>query len=463
MKSFIEPSLLQNMKHNIGKHSSNDVSTNTLTHDDYSKSRTMAILEGISARVIFGFTTGAFLTGYLKYIGADDDLCGKIAAIPTLAGTIQFLSPLLLEKLNRRKSIITVFNFLHRLLLVLLVVVPLIPVSIEARLYIIGGVYFISNLLVHAVNPATTTLMISIVPQKMRGRFFSVRERYLIFISSVVNVVIGGILDKFELKGKTYEGYIVMFAVAFVALVMNIVGYLMIKEPPLPSKQSKISFKKLFTLPLKEKRFRKIIILFFMWGLSLNFSSPFFSVYMVSKLKLSYTFITISGLLNALTYVITVSIWGKIADRKSFTYIAMISIGLLGLTHTSWFFVSSGTFFIYPLVVLLQILSGLSWAGINISLYNIPYEYTPDEGRTVYLGFNAALSGLVGFAASMVAANMVGTMSGYKGNFIGLSVTQFQLIFLISGLLIIATSAYIRFAILKRDANPIKQQKINKK
>ena len=88
-------------------------------------------------------------------------------------------------------------------------------------------------------------------------------------------------------------------------------------------------------------------------------------------------------------------------------------------------------------------------AGINISLYNIPYEYTPDESRTVYLGFNAALSGLVGFAASMVASYMVGLMSDYKGNFIGLTVTQFQLIFLISGLLIIATSALIRFTILK--------------
>jgi MFS family permease len=291
--------------------------------------------------------------------------------------------------------------------------------------------------------------MISIVPQRMRGRFFSIRERYLIFISSVVNVVIGGILDRFELQGNTYEGYIVMFAVAFVAMILNLVGYLMIKEPPLPATQNKISFKKLFTLPLKEQRFRKIIVLFFMWGLSLNFSSPFFSVYMVSKLRLSYTFITVSGLLNALTYVITVSIWGKIADRKSFTYTAMLSIGLLGLTHASWFFVSKGSFLIYPLVILLQMLSGLSWAGINISLYNIPYEYTPDESRTVYLGFNAALSGLVGFAASMVASYMVGLMSDYKGNFIGLTVTQFQLIFLISGLLIIATSALIRFTILK--------------
>ena len=205
--------------------------------------------------------------------------------------------------------------------------------------------------------------MISIVPQRMRGRFFSIRERYLIFISSVVNVVIGGILDRFELQGNTYEGYIVMFAVAFVAMILNLVGYLMIKEPPLPATQNKISFKKLFTLPLKEQRFRKIIVLFFMWGLSLNFSSPFFSVYMVSKLRLSYTFITVSGLLNALTYVITVSIWGKIADRNHLHIQQCSQLVYWDLTHASWFSYQKEVFLIYPLVILLQMLSGLSWQG----------------------------------------------------------------------------------------------------
>ena len=96
-----------------------------------------------------------------------------------------------------------------------------------------------------------------------------------------------------------------------------------------------------------------------------------------------------------------------------------------------------------------HILGGISWAGIGISLYNIPYEYTPEDGRTVYLGFNAALSGLIGFISSMLASDMVGRMSDYNGIFLGLSITQFQLIFLISGQLTLVTAAYIWFAIIK--------------
>jgi len=420
-----------------------------MSEQDYEKSRLMMIFEGISARIIFGLTTGAFLTGYLKFLGADDELCGQVAAIPVLASIIQFFSPMFLEKLNRRKPIVTLCNALHRILLVLLVFIPILPVSVTIRLSITGALYLLSNLSVNIANPATTTLFISLVPQNMRGRFFSLREKYLIFISSVVNVVFGGVLDKFEVQGKTYEGYVLMFTIAFFAMIMNLIAYLSIREPVLPNNKNKISFKTLFTMPLKEKGFRKIIILFFLWGLSMNFSNPFYSVYMVSTLKISYTFITISGLVNSICYVIAVSIWGKLADKKSFTYTAMISIALLGLSFIIWFLAVEGAAFTYFVVMLVHILSGIAWAGINISLYNIPYEYTPDEGRTVYLGFNAALSGLIGFISSMIASYMVGAMSNYKGSFLGLPVTQFQLIFFASGVLTIATSAYIRFAILK--------------
>ena len=238
----------------------------SLSVNDYEKSRLMVILEGISARIIFGLTTGAFLTGYLKFLGADDELCGQIAAIPVLSSVIQFFTPMFLEKLNRKKPIVTFFNAFHRILLVLLVFVPILPVSVAIRLYITGGLYLLSNLMVNMVAPATTTMFISLVPQKMRGSFFSIREKYLIFISSVVNVVLGGILDQFELRGKTYEGYILMFAIVFIAMIMNLVSYLGIKEPPLSRTKSKISLKNLFTMPLKENRFRKIIILFFYGG-----------------------------------------------------------------------------------------------------------------------------------------------------------------------------------------------------
>ncbi|WP_252891291.1 hypothetical protein [Thermoclostridium stercorarium] len=86
----------------MDKHNNSSQNGFAMSLADYERSRLMAIIEGISARIIFGLTTGAFLTGYLKFLGADDDLCGLIAAIPGLASVIQFFSPMLLEKLSRK-------------------------------------------------------------------------------------------------------------------------------------------------------------------------------------------------------------------------------------------------------------------------------------------------------------------------------------------------------------------------
>ena len=428
-----------------------------LSITDYEKSRLMAVLEGISARIIFGFTTGAFLTGFLKYMGAEDKLCGQIAAIPVLAGVIQFISPIFLEKLNRRKPLVTCLNTLHRLLLVLMVFIPLLPLPMTDRLYLVAAMYLLSYLLLNIVAPASTTLIISLVPQGMRGKYFSTREIYLIFISSVMNIMMGRVVDHFEMTGNAYGGYTVMYGVAFMAMIMNLISFLKMKEPPLPSSQ-KLSLKKMFVMPFKEPRFKKIIFLFLIWGLSVNFSSPFFSVYMVSQLRLSYTFITICGCVNAVSYVAAVRMWGRIADKKSFTYSAMLSIALLGLTHFLWFFAGNGIALTGAIVITLHILSGISWGGVNISLLNIPYEYTPDEGRTVYLGFNAAISGLVGFLSSMLASWIVGAMDKYRADMFGMEMTQFQIIFAISGVLIMVAALYIRNVILK----PVKHNKLEK-
>jgi len=428
--------------------------TYVLAEKDYERSRFFAIIEGISARIIFGFTTGSFLAGYLKYLGAEDKLCGQISSLTVLAGIIQFFSPLVLEKLNRRKAIVTWFNAIHRFMLVMLVLVPVLPVSMIGRLYITAALYFVSHLVVNAASPATTNILISIVPQRMRGKYFSIREAYLIFGSSVLNIIMGKVLDVFDMQNKTYEGYLIMYSVAFAAMILNLVSYINIKEPPMPVQRKNINFKMLFSLPLNDERFTKIIILFFLWGLALNFASPFFSVYMVSKLELSYTFIMINGFLNSLSYVVSVRFWGRLADRSSFTYSAMLSITLLGIVHTLWFFVSPGSALLSPIIVFLHILSGISWGGVSISLFNVPYEYTPEEGRTVYLGFNAALSGLVGFLASILSSWMVGAMENYKAFVFGMTVTQFQLIFAISGLSAILTALFIRTKILLGQKTP---------
>jgi len=101
---------------------------------DLERNRLLCITEGASARTIFNLTTGAFLVGLLKAMGADDTVCGYIVPLPVLAAGIQFLSPITLESLKFRKKIILAGSLIHRLLLSSLIIIPFLPLGTALKL-----------------------------------------------------------------------------------------------------------------------------------------------------------------------------------------------------------------------------------------------------------------------------------------------------------------------------------------
>ena len=99
-------------------------STEPLSDRDYVTSRKFFIFEGATARSIAALTTGAFLAGFISYLGAGDSFNGIIAAIPVFSSIIQLVAPLVYEKLEKRKHIVAVLCLIHRLLLGLMVFIP---------------------------------------------------------------------------------------------------------------------------------------------------------------------------------------------------------------------------------------------------------------------------------------------------------------------------------------------------
>ncbi|MCX7772288.1 MAG: MFS transporter, partial [Clostridia bacterium] len=175
------------------------------------KNRFLGIVEGASARIIFNLTSGAFLVGLLKYMGANDTVCGYIIAIPVLAAVIQFLSPIVLESLPYRKTIITIGSMVHRVLLTLLIFAPFLPIGVNAKLWVAGGMFFVSYLAVSFVNPAISNMYVSFVPPNIRGKYFGQRESYCLLAATIVTLILGKVLDIYTDSGMETTGYIIIY------------------------------------------------------------------------------------------------------------------------------------------------------------------------------------------------------------------------------------------------------------
>lgn len=407
------------------------------------KNRLLMIIEGASARTVFNLTSGAFLVGLLKYMGASDSFCGYVLAIPVLAAIIQVLSPIILESLENRKGIIIVGSMLHRLLLVTLIATPFLPVSPGTRLIIAGIIFLLSNMALSFVAPAISNMYISFVPQNKRGRFFGGRESIMLFVATLITLIMGTVLDVRKGAGNEIKGYIIAYIFIFLFSLVNLFSYFFMKEVPLVYTSSRIKISDILILPFKNKVFIKYFIMLIIWNFAVQIASAYFSVYLKSDLDISYTVIAIMSFINAIVYVFMARIWGKFADKKGWATTTTLTVGILSLCHFSWFITSENSIFIIPLLVINHILGGIAWSGINVSLFNLQFDFTPDEKRTVYIGFSAAFSGFLGYIAAVVGAQLVGIFGDKKVILSGVYYDIKQVLFLISSILLLVCTLYI--------------------
>ncbi|HEY5585445.1 MAG TPA: MFS transporter [Ruminiclostridium sp.] len=416
---------------------------NQVSDDDYELSRRRFIVEGCLANSVYTLTSGAFLVGYASYLGANDQFNGIIMALPLLTCVLQMFSPLFLEKLASRKKLIIALCFFYRILLGLMVLIPIITDNKSARLLLLGVMYFTAYSAVSFINPAAGSWIISLVPEKIRGRYFGLRDMFILSSSAVLSLVMGGVLDAFRSQSRVLLGFIVVFSIALVVVVLNFLVLRKIKEPAIvPLKQS-LNLKIMLAMPLRNEQFRKVVILNIVWNLTAQIAIPFFSVYMVTGLKLSYTFIMVAGIIMSFSQALSAKIWGKLSDKFGWEVTTVSSIGMIGVCHIMWMFVNHSTYLL--LIPIIQIIAGIAWAGINLSLFNIQFKYAPQEGRTIFIGFNAALGGLSGFLSALIGATLIGALSGIKIN-IGVTVLDNMLfLFGLSGLLIVGCAVFASY------------------
>ena len=406
------------------------------------RNRLMGIFEGGSARVIFNLTSGPFLVGFLKHLGASDTVCGYILAIPILAAAIQFLAPIVLERLEYRKRIIILGSELHRILLCLLIVIPFLPLPDSVRLWIAGGLYLVSNLAVSFVSPAVSNLYVSFVEPQNRGKYFGSRESYLLVFATVMNLAMGKVLDLFRDAGNERGGLVAIYATVFVLMLINTWSYLRMKEVPLGHNPDVMKIREVFTLPLKSPLFLRFFVLSILWNIGIQVSGAFYGVYQVNELAMNYTQINLYGMLSNIVYFSAAFVWGKLADKLGWAFTSMVSFLFIGFACLIWFFITKGPLMV-PLLLLAMVLSGLAWSGINVSLFNLQFDFMPEEKRTVYIGFNSTVSGLLGYAASLVGSVLVGVAAGFQGSFFGLSFGIKQILFFSSGILIVFCALYV--------------------
>ena len=187
-----------------------------------------AVTAGMLGTVV---TTGPVWSAFQRQIlGANDFQLGLIAAIPYIASALQIFLSYLIERKRNRRFVFLFFGLLGRFFWIPIGLTPyLFPgFSVDLRIWLV--IVFV--IMVYGGNSAVGlgygSLMGDLVPMRIRGSYFSVRQMISLASGVLAGLLIASLIDRI---GR--PGYTIALVLAGITQLMDVLCFFFIKWPPM--------------------------------------------------------------------------------------------------------------------------------------------------------------------------------------------------------------------------------------
>jgi len=211
--------------------------------------------------------SGNFFTGLLLALGADDLYISALNMATTLTAMLQLFSPLLLERIKRRKPLLLAVRATSHLLnVVLLGVLPILPMHKNFILTCYFIVILCFNSLSALFNAGVTTWHMQSVPQEKLSSYFTLSNFITTLLSYVFSFLTAQFIDNMTASGSTFlhfsvemSPFMILRIFAFACAILDIFFCSRIREYEYPASDNTghniLDGFRLITLPLRNKRF----------------------------------------------------------------------------------------------------------------------------------------------------------------------------------------------------------------
>ncbi len=369
-----------------------------------------------------------YITLFALELKAQPFTIGILSAIAGMLGPLAQLFGNHLMQGDSRKHITRRFVFMQAALWLPLALVAIlfwkgIAQSLMLPLLIIG--YTLIVIVGGIAYPVWFSWMGDLVPQQERGHYFSKRSRITESIALIIFLISGFVLDLFKTQGIVLLGFALFF---IIASIMRFASYALLKkqyEPPF--KLQKKSYFSFWSFLKRMDNYGKFAVSYALFNFAIMIASPFFAVYMLQELKLSYTFIILVTLSSSIFYLLFTPIVGKFSDRFGNRKLFYFASLLFALNPVLWIFLKNP----WALIFLPQLIVGLANAALIIGIMNFTYDAVSPQHRGLCVAYTNVLAGI----GTMLGSLLGGTLL----NFVHLSfAAPFVVVFSLAALLRLA-------------------------
>jgi len=421
-----------------------------LPKEPHARTRRVYIVEALLEYLVALLVTGAFLSAICKQVGVSDAVTGIVSSFISLACVAQMFSGALVRPGQSTKKILIVCAIVNQLMFATLYMIPFIhvPQAVKVTLFIVMilSAYFILNI----AQPVQYKWLMTFVPMNQRGRFTANKEIVSLIGGMTFTFAMGNMVDYFKATGREQPGFILCGVTIFAVSILHLISMLLAADEPrvepVSAGQKENRFKGAFALLGKSKALRRLLVIDILWKTAVYMSTPYYGTYLIVELGFSLTMVSIFNIIHSSSRAVVSPWFGRIADKKGWVSLLSLCLVICVAGYIAATFMNPGLRFLY---VVYYALYAICMAGANSSLYNITYDYVPEEQFTNAFGARNAISGIVGFLASLLGGWIVSTVQANGNLLFGHTIYAQQLLSAIAGTIMLILLIYVRLVIAR--------------
>ena len=408
------------------------------------RSRGMYVIEAAVEYMISILVAGSFLATLTKELGMSDSLTGILSSIISLGCLFQLLS--IFYRRNKVKRFIIIMSVTNQLLFLSLYVIPLVEWNKKYRILIFVVTIVLAYVIYNLAHPHKINWLMSLVDDQQRGTFTANKEIVSLIVGMIFSFGMGAIVDYFAEKNQIKIAFALSTVVMFVLMILHTLSMIFAVERP-REQGEKRKLTQSISDALHNKNVISVSIIFILYNIAHYSAVPFYGTYQVAELELSLKVVSGLVILSSVVRIAVSRFWGNYADKNSFARMIEKCLLILAL---GFFCVTMAT----PknglvMFALYYTCSGVAQGGINSALINLIFDYVTPDKRADSLAICQAISGGVGFLATLLVSQLVSLVQNNGNEVLGMTVYAQQIVSGLAGVFAILAVLFVRINMIK--------------
>lgn len=356
--------------------------------------------EGVAYAAMVGFAEMYFVPDALR-LGAGPVIVALAVGLPLAVGGVgAALGLRMLARWRRRRTLVVAGAIAQAFVLASLAVAELLQRGTPALLVVSACAY---HFFAQLVNAPWSSWYGDLVPQRIRGRYFSLRTRAMHLATFAALLCAGGLLVAGPpLGGPQAHAFPLLYGLAALARLTS--AALIAAAPDLspdPAEPSPVAS----IVPSLSRTDDRLALGAGLIFFTVYLAAPFFTPYMLEQLQLDYMQFTLATAASVAGKVFSLQRWGRSVDQYGAVSVYRLAIVLLALAPVPWLVVEGFTG-----VLVAQVFGGFAWAAHEVAFFTLLLDSTSSRERARAYALQSATTGGGQLAGSLAGGALLAVL-----------------------------------------------------